>query len=117
MIVDKKDEKAAGRISEAIKKTDAKVKIFKNSKNSKTIHISNLNEITKKEEVEEAIQKVFGEETAKQVVVGNLRPAARGTQRVSIVTTSKVAMEMLKEGAIKIGLSHCRMEERVEIQR
>ncbi|KAJ8917004.1 hypothetical protein NQ315_012921 [Exocentrus adspersus] len=80
-----------------------------------TLYVRDLDEITSKEEVEEALKKTVGLDAGKDIFkIGDLRPYRSGNQAVTIQLPGDKAKELLSTGRIKIGLNWCQIQERID---
>lgn len=78
------------------------------------LHIKDLDAITTKAETEAALIDIVG---SSDIVVRSLRPAFGKTQIATVETTDKVAEILVKRGRVRIGMSQCRVRERIQLTR
>lgn len=100
-------EKGGGRV----------VRMGKNSGNKGvTLIIKDMDELVSKEEVLGAMERDVGRK-AKDVWMEELRPCFGGNKVVTTVVPKEEGEQMIRRGGIRIGLSWCRIVERVEVLR
>lgn len=78
------------------------------------LHIKDIDGLTTKEEVMEAVEREIGA-IDKQYRVGELRPFYGGSQAVTVWTSKAAAESLMEKRFIKIGLSWCRTIEWLEV--
>ena len=81
-------------------------------KDKRTIEIKDIDEITEKEDVYEAIRRIPGLETFGGPNIITLRRAYGGTQTATMDLGADAAAILLREGRIRIGWVICRIRER-----
>ncbi|CAD7078607.1 unnamed protein product [Hermetia illucens] len=82
-----------------------------------TIICKDIDEITTKEEVREALEKQFDLAGLQESVVKTLRKAYRGTQTAIISLPAENALKLLAAGRVRIGWVMCRLREQVALKR
>lgn len=80
------------------------------------LHVKNIDAITSKEEIEEAINAATLDLQGPKEVT-NLRPSWGHCQIATIRTDAKIANRLLHEGFITVGYTRCRVYERIEVKR
>lgn len=76
----------------------------------KLLHIKDIDCITTKEEVESSLEQLIAH---KEFVVKSMRPAYGETQIASVEVSKEAAENLMSRGRIRIGLTQCRIKERV----
>lgn len=76
--------------------------------NNKLVQINNLDGVTSKEEVAEAIQNALGTDAKlDRLIVRNLHTWSNGTQTAHVLIPEPEALRLLKKGKIKVGWLFC----------
>ncbi|XP_071052973.1 uncharacterized protein [Onthophagus taurus] len=81
-----------------------------------TLHIRGMDASTDNMEIVEAIETTLGEPNI-DLYTSELRPMKSNTQAVTVTLDKKKADILLKTGRIKIGLTRCRIEKRIKLER
>lgn len=103
-------DRVRGVIAERV--TDTSVTV----RNKRAImHIKDMDNVTTREEIVEALTKECGGEADHEVT--SLRPAYQNTQAATIKTSEACANLLEKTGKVRIGLVRCRIKRREETPR
>ena len=105
-----------GKLKQQIEKEIAGITITESKNRQTTIHVLDMDAVTSKEEIEEALLQQF-EIQAKDFSVKSLRPTAIGKQIATIAANRETAQKFLHKGKVKIGWLVCRMRERIYLQK
>ncbi|XP_053968474.1 uncharacterized protein LOC128869901 [Anastrepha ludens] len=81
------------------------------------VEIRDLDEITTKEEVHEAVARQFQELEIPISAILGLRKAYGGTQTATLKVTPEIATKLTEANKIRIGLVICRIREKIEPKR
>lgn len=81
----------------------------------KTIHIRDIDAVTTRNEIEAALGKTGMIRSGVKPRVGPLRPTTNGNQVVTVILNGEDAKNLLEVGKLRLGLTLCRMEERIEV--
>lgn len=84
--------------------------------NEITVHITDIDASIGKEELKEEIMKAENL-LENQVNVISMRPTRNGNQTATVALKRDTARKVVKQGTIKIGWVHCRVRNRVSLQR
>lgn len=107
-------EKVRKKVVEVLK--DRKVKIAGNRK-EKLVHIRDIDAVTTQDDIVTALQHT-GVVTEKAALkVKSLRPTVAGNQIATVALAENDAAKILEIGRLRLGLTMCRIEERVEVER
>lgn len=79
---------------------------------NKILHIRDLDAVTTREEATEALTTIT---EGKDLTVKSIRPAYGNTQVVTVEASKETAEELLKRRTVKIGMSVCRVRERIPL--
>nr|XP_022910762.1 uncharacterized protein LOC111421805 [Onthophagus taurus] len=117
LMITERDNMKAGKIREAIIKNsqDMKMKQLKDG-DTETIHIRGMDALVDKQEIEKAIKDIVGE-TKNNLKMGELRPMRDETRAITIRIEKKSAEVLLRQKNIKIALTRCELEKRIEMQK
>lgn len=74
------------------------------------LDIRDMEETTQEEEIIDGILRVSGEEDASNIKVQNIREYYGGTKQALVIVPENIAVKILKENKIKIGLVVCRVK-------
>lgn len=116
IVMDKKEDGAMIDLKEELHKIVGRenIKTLKD-KRGKQVVIKDMDEITTKAEVLEAIKRETGARQ-EECWVGELRPCYGNNQAVTARLPPDIADRLLKTGNIKIGLNSCLIMERLTVQ-
>lgn len=81
-----------------------------------TLYLKDLDGITTKQEVADALKKILGD-TTDPPMIGELRPFRGGNQAVTLRASEGIAKTLQQLGKIKVGLCMCKITSRVEVPR
>lgn len=92
---------------------DASVKTFTHRI---LVECKDIDEVTTKEEVYNAIKSLPGLEGIESSDITGLRPAYAGTQTATISLPAPKAKKLIQLGKVKVGWVNCRIRERVQLK-
>ncbi|CAH1098614.1 unnamed protein product [Psylliodes chrysocephalus] len=109
----------ANKIKDIIKGTPANITdvVTRSGGKTKTIHIFGLDMITSKEEIIMAIQSQTKTENTEEIVVKSIRPTVAGGQNATVELQARIAENLLRTGALKVGWMSLSIKERINLQR
>ncbi|CAD7089637.1 unnamed protein product [Hermetia illucens] len=81
------------------------------------IECKDIDEITTKEDIRDALEKQFGPLGLQDSAIRGLRKAYGGTQTATISLPTEAAFKLLVAGKVKIGWVVCRLREQVSLKR
>ncbi|XP_017478968.1 PREDICTED: uncharacterized protein LOC108368603 [Rhagoletis zephyria] len=93
---------------------DASVKTFTHRI---LVECKDIDEVTTKEEVYNAIKSLPGLEGIESSDITGLRPAYAGTQTATISLPAPKAKKLIQLGKVKVGWDNCRIRERVQLKK
>jgi len=80
------------------------------------LHIKNIDAITDKTEIEEAIKSItLGTQGTMEIT--NIRPCYGNCQNATVKTSDEIADRLLHNGFVVIGFTRCKITERIEVER
>lgn len=82
-----------------------------------TLQIRDLDEVTEKEEIVEAVATAVDGTDRESVIVRALREGFGGTQMAVVTVPSNVARKLLVTGKLKVGWVVCRVRQKVDVVR
>lgn len=102
------DKESKEQIKDALtmNMSKTKIKVKKKETNDVTLHIKDIDGITKEKEIEAAIKKELEEEEP-CLTIKSVRPSYAETQTATIVTDEKTASKLLLKDRIRIGILNC----------
>lgn len=83
----------------------------------KTLQIRDIDETCEEEEIRNILNARCQIQAPDNFKIRSLRPTQRGTQMLTITAQEEDAEKLLALGRIKIGLTQCKIEERIEVER
>ncbi|XP_044754986.1 uncharacterized protein LOC123313941 [Coccinella septempunctata] len=114
-----KDDEKMKTLKEALNSAPEKIEAtcrWARSQKQSILHIRGMDEITTEEEVNTAINERIGGEGSHLVKISSIRPDRNNTQAVTVTTNEVIAKALLKE-PLKIGLTMCSVERRIELEK
>lgn len=108
------EEKIKERVQAAL--GTSKIRLL-NGERDKMIHLKGLDSETNAEEIMEALHGSTELKQKEKVVVMSVRPAVWGSQAATVKLEEGDAKRLILAGRVRIGLSMCRVEERIEVSR
>lgn len=105
-----------GRISGKMDEANVQIRA---AEKYRVLHIINIDAITTKVEVQEAVAIAVGQETLRQgnYEISNMRPARGSCQIATVKASGKVADTLLSKGKIVVGVTRCKVVHRQEVKR
>ncbi|CAH1384896.1 unnamed protein product, partial [Tenebrio molitor] len=82
-----------------------------------TIHLRGLDSMTTKEEVKESVIATGLIKRKERLMVKALRPAYGESQTATITAIEEDARRIIKEGTVRVGLSLCAAQERLDLEK
>ena len=82
----------------------------------KTLHIKDIESSVNKTEIEEILCNTSKIEKKDNLEVKSIRPDRSGNQTATVQMPEKEAMVLIKLGKLRIGLSRCRVQERINVE-
>jgi hypothetical protein len=82
-----------------------------------TIHLRGLDSMTTKEEVKESVIATGLIKRKERLLVKALRPAYGESQTATITAIEEDARRIIKEGTVRVGLSLCAAQERLDLEK
>lgn len=108
------DKRKAGALKEAISsKTGSQVRV---ANNTITLHVLDIDAVTTKQEVEEAIRALLPG-SGQDIAVKSMRPCRDGNQIATVQANRATASKLAKTGRVRIGWVDCRVRERLGVLR
>ncbi|XP_054745802.1 uncharacterized protein LOC129250192 [Anastrepha obliqua] len=117
LVLERSSDPNTQKINEAVKAALGDVVEVRTLTELRQIEIRDLNEITTKDEVHEAITSQFRELNVPLSAVANLRKAYGGTQTATLKVTTEIATKLTAAGKIRVGLVICRIREKLDPKR
>ncbi|XP_053945758.1 uncharacterized protein LOC128855129 [Anastrepha ludens] len=117
LVLERSSDPNTQKINEAVKAALGDVVEVRALTELHQIEIRDLDEITTKDEVHEAITSQFRELNVPLSSVANLRKAYGGTQTATLKVTPEIATKLTAAGKIRIGLVICRIREKLDPKR
>lgn len=117
LITTDKDQDVIEKAQEAIRAMPGeRMEVRKVGDDTETLYIRGMDISTEKEEIKEAIERTL-EETNIDIQTSELRPMRNNTQAITVTISKRKAETLLKKGPLKIGLTRCRVERKVNVDR
>ncbi|XP_045482742.1 uncharacterized protein LOC123686558 [Harmonia axyridis] len=116
--LDKDDEKMKS-LKEALNTAPEKIGAtcrWAESQKQIILHVRGMDELTTEEEVRTAIYERTGGEGHHFMKISSLRPDRNNTQAITVATSEDVARDLMKE-PLKIGLTKCQVEQRIDLEK
>lgn len=112
-------EGAADIIQKLTENMEARIEHKPSMKDKKTLHIHALDGTITKSEVQETLIQHLQDrgQMWNSLTVGDLRPAARGRQAVTVVTDTETAKQLLAMERVIMGITPCKITERLEVSK
>lgn len=110
------NEENAIPIQETLVEKFASENVVLKTGRKRILHIKGIDAVSCKAEIEHAI-KSAASDTQGSTEVTNIRPCYRNCQNATVKTSDEIADRLLHKGFEVIGLTRCKITERIEVER
>ncbi|XP_053968811.1 uncharacterized protein LOC128870235 [Anastrepha ludens] len=117
LLLEKTSDPNTSKVHEAVKAALGESVDVRALTELRQVEIRDLDEITTKEEVHEAVARQFQELEIPISAILGLRKAYGGTQTATLKVTPEIATKLTEANKIRIGLVICRIREKIEPKR